>query len=112
MGIRRACSYQANIKTPEAPTAYSAILVTFQQKKENLINLGLDQLEMDEELVRVKLDQEQTAQFEAGVPAFLQIRCYKSQYEAPGSKIWTLDVYPALNDTILPESNAPTPEEV
>lgn len=101
MALRRACSYQANIKTPEAPDTYSAILVTFQQNQQNLFNLDKSQLIIGEEMVTVQLDQEQTRQFQAGVPAFLQIRAYKSQYEAPGSKVWTLDVYPALNDEVL-----------
>lgn len=101
MALRRACSYQANIKTPEAPDTYSAILVTFQQNQQNLFNLDKSQLIIGEELVTVQLDQEQTRQFQSGVPAFLQIRAYKSQYEAPGSKVWTLDVYPALNDEVL-----------
>ena len=101
MALRRACSYQANIKTPEAPDTYSAILVTFQQNQQNLFNLDKSQLIVGEELVTVQLDQEQTRQFQAGVPAFLQIRAFKSQYEAPGSKVWTLDVYPALNDEVL-----------
>lgn len=102
MAIRRACSYQADIKTPEAPSAYSALLVTFQQNQTNLINLDETQLVIGDELVTVQLDQEQTKMFQAGVPAFLQIRAYKSQYEAPGSKVWTLEVYPALNDEVLP----------
>ena len=102
MAIRRACSYQADIKTPEAPSVYSAILVTFQQNQNNLINLDETQLVIGDELVTVQLDQEQTKMFQAGVPAFLQIRAYKSQYEAPGSKVWTLEVYPALNDEVLP----------
>lgn len=102
MAIRRACSYQANIKTPEAPSVYSAILVTFQQDQTNLINLDETQLVIGDELITVQLDQEQTKRFQAGVPAFLQIRAYKSQYEAPGSKVWTLEVYPSLNDEVLP----------
>ena len=102
MGIRRACSYQANIKTPEAPSTYSAILVTFQQLQLNLINLDETELTLGEEMVTVKLNQEQTKLFQAGVPAFLQIRAYKSEFEAPGSKVWTLDVFPALNDEVLP----------
>lgn len=101
MAIRRACSYQATIKTPEAPAGYSAILVTFQQNKRNLINLDETQVTLDGENIVVNLDQEQTKLFEAGTPAFLQVRAYKSQYEAPGSKVWTLDVFPALNDEVL-----------
>ena len=49
----------------------------------------------------VPMDQTQTNLFTAGVPAFLQIRGYKSQYDAPGSRVWPLDVYPALNDEVL-----------
>lgn len=104
MGIRRVCSYQANIKTPEPPNTYEAILVTFQQQEQNIIVFSLEDVENlvpGDEMVTVKLDQEQTARFEAGVPAFLQIRCFKSQFEAPGSHVWTLDVYPSLNETIL-----------
>lgn len=101
MGIRRACSYQANIKTPEPPSTYSAILVTFQQLQLNLINLDETQVTIGDEMVTVQLNQEQTKLFQAGVPAFLQIRAYKSEFEAPGSKVWTLDVFPALNDEVL-----------
>ena len=101
MAIRRACSYAANIKTPESPLVYSDILVTFQQNQANLFNLHAADLDIGDELVTVKLDQEDTKMFEAGVPAFLQIRAYKSQYEAPGSQVWTIDVYPALNDEVL-----------
>ena len=101
MGIRRACSYTATIHMPEAPGNYSAILVTFAQNRVNLINLTKDDLEVDGQNVIAKLDQTQTNLFTAGVPAFLQIRGYKSQYDAPGSRVWPLDVYPALNDEVL-----------
>ena len=49
----------------------------------------------------VTLTQAETAQFKAGVPALLQLRCYASANEAPGSRAWSIDVYPALNDQIL-----------
>ena len=101
MSLIRACSYIASIKTPAAPDSYSAILVTFQQDGDNLISKTLEDLECDETYVHVKLTQEETALFTAAVPAYMQIRCYASEYEAPGSKVWYLDVYPALDDQIL-----------
>ena len=102
MAIRQACSYQATVKMPEAVANYSAILVTFAQEQQNLINLGKDALEIDGQNIIINLDQSQTALFTAGIPAFLQVRAYKSQYVAPGSPAWAIDVYPALNPSILP----------
>ena len=101
MAIKRACSYQATIRTPKAPDTYSSILVTFQQDNENLIQKDLSELECDENYVIVNLTQEETALFTALIPAYLQIRCYAAEYDAPGSKIWPIDVYPALDDQIL-----------
>lgn len=108
MGIRRACSYQATIKTPQPPSAYSALLLTIAQNQRNLINKTEEDLLLTETGVILNLTQEETAQFKSGTPAFLQLRCYASPTDAPGSKVWALDVYPALNDEILP----PTGEEV
>ena len=101
MAFRRACSYVAAIKTPKAPNTYSAILVTFQQEKVNLISKSLNDLTLLEDRVVVQLNQEETKQFVAGKPAYLQIRCYAAEYDAPGSAAWPLDVRPALDDTIL-----------
>ena len=101
MSIKRACSYQATIKTPKAPSTYSEILVTFQQDGLNLIQKTLADLETDENNVIVNLTQEETAKFIATVPAYLQVRCYAEEYDAPGSKVWPLDVLPALDDQIL-----------
>ncbi|MBR4472509.1 MAG: hypothetical protein IKS55_02620 [Oscillospiraceae bacterium] len=101
MSIKRACSYQATIKTPKAPSTYSEILVTFQQDGANLIQKTLADLETDETYVTVNLTQEETALFTASLPAYLQIRCYAEEYDAPGSKVLPLDVYPALDDQIL-----------
>lgn len=100
MSFRRACSYGCTIQPPEAPATYSAILVTFQQDGVNLINKTLDDLIVDEYEVTVQLTQEETSQFKPG-RAWLQIRCYASEYNAPGSAAWPIDVQPALNDTIL-----------
>lgn len=101
MGIRRACSYSATIKTPKKPSTYSEILVTFQQNKTNLISKHLADLTVSGDSIVVKLNQRETAQFVAGITAFLQIRCYAAEYDAPGSAAWPLDVWPALDDTIL-----------
>lgn len=102
MGIRRACSYQATIQTPKAPSAYSAMLLTFQQNGQNLINKTKADLTIQDNKVVVNLTQAETALFTAGIPALMQLRCYASANEAPGSRVWTLDVYPALNPEILP----------
>ena len=102
MSFRRACSYTASIKTPKPPDAYSAIQVTIAQDDENLITKDLSSLRCDEDYVYVELTQEETALFKDGIPAYLQIRCYAAEYDAPGSKCYKLDVWPALADNILP----------
>lgn len=102
MGLRRACSYEATIQTPRAPSNYSAMLVTIQQDGVNLINKSKSDLTVGDADVTLRLTQEETAQFRAGVPALLQIRCYAGTYDAPGSAAWQIDVWPALNDSILP----------
>lgn len=104
MAMRRACSYQATIRTPQAPGDYSEMLLTIQQKGQNLINKTKDDLTINETSVIVNLTQQETAQFVAGVPALLQLRCYASAYNAPGSAAWGVDVLPALNDEILGSS--------
>ena len=69
MAMRRACSYQATIRTPQAPGDYSEMLLTIQQKGQNLINKTKDELTINETSVIVNLTQQETAQFAAGVPA-------------------------------------------
>lgn len=101
MGIRRACSYKAVFKTPLAPSQYSKILVTVQQDGNNLISKNQSALTIGTDSVTMNLTQNETAQFEAGKRAFVQIRCYASAYDAPGSKAWPVEVWPALDDQIL-----------
>lgn len=101
MGIRRACSYQATFQTPKPPSNYSNILVTFSQNGQNLINKTRYQLAVEEYSVTAQLTQEETKLFEAGTPAQVQIRCFGAVYDAPGSAVFSVDVWPALNDTIL-----------
>lgn len=101
MGIRRACSYQATFQTPEPPSHYSEILVTISQNGQNLINKPRYQLLVNDFTVAVQLTQEETTQFVAGTTAQIQIRCFGGVYDAPGSAVFSVDVWPALNDTIL-----------
>ena len=58
--------------------------------------------EIGEESVVMKLTQEETYNFEPGKMAFVQIRVYKSAYEAPGSKCLPVPVWPSLDTRILP----------
>lgn len=104
MAMIRACSYTATIQAPEDPTNYSAILVTFQQDGTNIIEKTEDDVTFEDNNIIVQLDQDETKQFTCGKKCFLQIRCYKSQYVAPGSSIWAIDVRPALDDVTLPIS--------
>lgn len=101
MAMVRACSYVAEIETPAAPSEYSAIQVTVKQGNVE-INKELSDLTLTEDSVMVKLSQTDTAQFTCGENAYLQIRCYKSEYDAPGSEVWIIPVRPALNDEVLP----------
>ena len=101
MGIRRACSYKAVFKTPLAPSNYSKILVTVQQDVNNLISKNQSALTIGTDSVTMNLTQAETSLFEAGKRAFVQIRCYASAYDAPGSKAWPVEVWPAMDDQIL-----------
>lgn len=100
MGMIRACSYVAEIETPEAPSEYSAIQVTVMQG-DTTITKTKAQLTLTENSIMLKLDQTETKQFTCGASVFIQVRCYKSQYEAPGSEVFGVQVYPALNDEVL-----------
>ena len=102
MAMIRACSYTATIRTPEDPTTYSAILVTFQQDGVNIIEKDESDVTFEDNTVIVQLDQTETKQFACHKKCFIQIRCYKAQYNAPGSCIWAIDVCPSLNDEVLP----------
>ena len=99
--MRRACSYRIEIVPPEDPTTYSAVIVTMAQKKVNLINKTLSDLTIDGNAFIVELTQAETAQFEASVPAWLQMRCFAAAYNAPGSPEFSIEVLPVLDDQIL-----------
>ena len=48
-----------------------------------------------------QLTQEETKLFEEGKTAQIQIRCFGATYDAPGSAVFSVDVWPALDDRIL-----------
>lgn len=102
MGIRRACSYQAVIRTPKAPENYSAMLFTIKQDGEILVSKDISELEIDEKFVYANLTQEETALFVDGICAQMQLRVYASATDAPGSPVWQVPVWPSLDDQILP----------
>ena len=99
--IVKACSYRAIIKTPVTPSEYSSILVSFAQGGTVLVEKTKSSLELTEDSVIVQLDQNDTKLFDASKKAMMQIRCYKSQYDAPGSIIFGIDVSPSLNEVVL-----------
>ena len=113
MAIRRACSYAATITTPEAPSNYGAILVSFAQNQRvvHSFELGDPEIVVNDSDVTVQLTQEQTAVFSPsqGSPmgrdsaqmVYLQIRCYKSAYVAPGSKTWAIEVFDSIEEEVL-----------
>lgn len=101
MAMIRACSYNCSIKTPEAPAEYSKLLVSIAQNGQTLINKTEEDLQTTADSVLVQLTQEETRLFKAPGKAYLQLRCYKSAYNAPGSKLFSIDVWPANNDEVL-----------
>lgn len=116
--ITRVCSYEAAITTPNPPSYYSRIVVTFSQNQEILVtkteqDVGQGMTLGDSGIV-VTLTQEETSRFSPsrespmgrrrGDPAYMQIRVYASPYDAPGSFSWEMDVLDSLSEEVL--SNA------
>lgn len=104
MGIRRACSWQATVRTPTEPSNYSSILVAINQRGRNVIVKTKPDLSISTDGLNIilNLSQTETAQLISGINTYMQVRCYKSEYEAPGSQCWPIEVLPALDDRILP----------
>lgn len=101
MDLVRVCSFTAGIITPRNPAEYTRIVVTFAQDGKTIITKNKSDLALQEDGVKIRLTQAETALFKAPGVALMQLRAYKSEYDAPGSKCWALDVYPALNEEIL-----------
>lgn len=110
-GIKRACSYSAAITTPINPANYSAIVVTFAQDQEIIIEKQKSELELTSSGVVVHLLQSETALFipskkspmgaKTGGKAYMQIRVYASDENAPGSDCWPIEVYDSLSDEVI-----------
>ena len=102
MAMIQACSYRATIQTPLAPENYSAIVVTFSQLGTILVTKTKGQLTLQDGLAIVSLSQAETKLFTAGVPALMQCRCYRSEYDAPGSALLPIEVWPSNYLGVLP----------
>lgn len=102
MPIIQACSYTASIQTPLPAENYSAIRVTFAQGEQVLIVKDMSELSIQDGLVIVQLSQEDTLSFIAGTPALMQIHCYRSKYDAPGSACWSIPVLTSNDMEVLP----------
>lgn len=100
MSIRRACSYVAAFTLPEGAESYTGLRVTISQKRQQIINKEREDLELSGYTATLKLTQEETLQLEEGF-AQIQIRAYKAPYVAPGSKVFTVDVLPSLNEEVF-----------
>lgn len=99
--IVQACSYEAEIKTPKAPSTYSKIVVSFAQNGTVLIDKQKSSLTIGTDSVTVHLSGSETNLFDPLYVALLQIKCYASAYDAPGSCVFGIKVCPALNDEVL-----------
>lgn len=112
-GIHRAGTYPATFKTPLPPAQYSKIRVSFSQNQQLLIEKenGDTGVTLNAVTVEVVLTQAETLLFrpsvpspmggQTGAPAFVQIRCYKSDLDAPASACWVVPVYDALNQQVM-----------
>ena len=99
--MRRATSHSFTWKLPKYADDYPEILATLEQNGEIILNKTKNDLEIDGNRVVLILTQEETLMFEAGVPAYIQMRAYNSPKDAPGSKVWKIPVYRSLNEEVL-----------
>ena len=109
--IKRACSYTAVIRCAVDPIEYSKILVTFAQDQNIVIEKTEQDMTINDDSIIVELSQNETLQFRptgksvmgrrTGSPVYMQIRAYKSVYEAPGSKQFALEVVDCQSEEVL-----------
>lgn len=102
MPIVKGASYHATIQTPLPPENYAAMRVTFAQGGQVIAAKDKEGLLLQNGLVIVQLSQEDTLSFLAGAPALMQIRCYRSEYDAPGSACWPIPVQASNEEEVLP----------
>ena len=114
MAIHRAGTYKITIKTPEPPSEYSSIRITWAQGQRIVIektNADSDSVTITDDSVVAVLTQEETLLFApsvgspmgggAGQTAFVQIRCYKNATDAPASAVWPIPVYDSLYQEVM-----------
>ena len=109
--MRRACAYNAAIITPVDPRTYTRVLVTIAQNQEILVQKTENELTITESGVLLQLTQNETLAFRPslksemgrriGSPAYLQIRAYTDEYDAPGSENFEIDVIDSLSEEVL-----------
>lgn len=99
--MRRATTHTFSFLLPREANYYSELLVTISQDEEQIINRRKNELRLEGTKVSITLTQEETLRFVAGVPAKIQIRAYANATDAPGSRIWTVPVFPSLNEEVL-----------
>lgn len=102
MPIIKGASFAATIQTPLPAESYSALRVTFAQGGQVIAAKDKTALLLQNGLVIAQLSQEETLGFMAGAPALMQIRCYRSEYDAPGSCCWPIPVLPSNEEEVLP----------
>lgn len=85
----------------EDPRDFVEVLVTYAQRGQILINRDQSQLSIDETTVYLRLTQEETLLFEAGVPVEIQIRVLRQDGTADASPIYKMPVEAILSEKIL-----------
>ena len=111
--IHRAGTWEGTIKPPKPPAEYSAIRVSFAQGQRIVLvkNLGDAGVTINGDSLEVVLTQAETLLFQptAGSPmgeitgpmSFMQMRCYKSETEAPASPVWPIPVYDSIDQEVM-----------
>lgn len=109
--MKRACSYNVAVATSVDARTYSKILVTFAQDQEILITKTEADFDVQEAGFTVQLSQEETLQFRPslksvmgrriGSPVYMQVRAYRTNYDAPGSDNYEIDVIDSHSEEVL-----------
>ena len=99
--MRRATSHPFSWQLPRDANEYSAIVVTLEQNGEIILNKTKNDMEIEGNKVRLVLTQEETLLFEKDEPAYVQIRAYRNPKDAPGSKIYKIQVHRSINEEVL-----------
>jgi len=102
MAMRRGTTPPNNfVFDNEDPRDFAEVLVTYAQRGQVRINRDQSQLSIDETTVYLRLTQEETLLFAAGVPVEIQIRVLRQDGTADASPIYRVPVEAVLNDSVL-----------